>query len=492
MTIPASQLVDITPRVIGGGVTGMTFAGTFISKNADLPVGTAVPFYSQGAVGDYFGTDSDEYKLAVNYFLADSNSTRKPQVLWFYKKVDSAAAAFVRGTEPVSLAQLQAVTNGSFAVTVNGTVEDAVSLDFSSAVSYSDIATVISNALSGATCSWNSHFGAFVLTSSTAGDSSSISFAGPSDASGAGEDVSALLGLTAGTSSKGSDEKSLTDTMAGCFNSNSNFYSFMPVWEETQLESLELAAWCNSKGVRFLYPALDKDANALIANSQVCLAHLVRTYNGVACNYNSKAVCAFDMGVNAAIDPEQTEGRRTLAFKSQNGLEPTVTDETNAQVLLANGYNFYGAYATASNEFINYQNGQISGDAKWQDTYYGQVWLRDGLQNSWMSALANASTVPYNDAGYTFLAAAAMDVINTAIRAGFIRQGVTLSNAQRSQVMQEAGLDIGDTLQSQGWYLQILDPSVSVRAERGTPIINFWYMDGGSVQRIQATSTVLL
>ena len=103
-----------------------------------------------------------------------------------------------------------------------------------------------------------------------------------------------------------------------------------------------------------------------------------------------------------------------------------------------------------------------------------------------------ANTIPYNEAGYGVLRAAAMDTINTAVSAGFIRQGVSLSEAQKVQVNTEAGLDIAGTLNTQGWYLQILDPTTQVRAERGTPVVNFWYMDGGSIQKIQGTSTVLL
>ena len=126
------------------------------------------------------------------------------------------------------------------------------------------------------------------------------------------------------------------------------------------------------------------------------------------------------------------------------------------------------------------------------DTYYGQVFIKDGLQNAWINAMMQANTIPYNQSGYSVLRAAAQDTINTAVNAGFIRSGVKLSEAQKAQVNTEAGLDISGSLQTQGWYLQILDPTAQVRAERGTPVVNFWYMDGGSIQKIQGTSTVLL
>lgn len=493
MTIPASQLVDITPRVIGGGLSGLAFVGTFLSTSTALPTATAVPFYSQKAVGEYFGTNSDEYALAGNYFLADSNSARKPNVLWFYRYVSAATAAFLRGITPASLSELTAVTSGSFGIKINGTSVSVTGLDLSSQVSYSGVASAIqtklASSLTGTTCTWDSNFQSFVITSPTTGSTSTIEFA---TAGSTGTDASELLGLTSGTLSQGSAVTSLTDTMSGCVNSNSNFWSFMPVWEETSAEALELAGWCNNQGVRFMYAMVDTSNAGLTPNNQACLAYQVADYYGVCSLYNTKALGAMAMGIGASIDPAQLNGRKTWAYKQQSGLAYTVNDETSAPILLANGYNFYGNYATASNQFKLFQNGQISGNAKWLDTYYGQVFIKDGLQNAWINALMMNNTVPYNQAGYGVLRASAMDTINTAVNAGFIREGVKLSESQKATVYQEAGLDISGALETQGWYLQILDPTTQVRAERGTPVVNFWYMDGGSVQRIQGTSTVLL
>lgn len=485
MTIPASQLVDITPRVIGGGLSGLAFVGTFLSKSTRLPANQAVPFYSQKAVGEYFGTSSDEYALAGNYFIADSNSSKKPDVLWFFRKLDSAVAAFVRGTSnPATLDELKLITAGTLTISVDGTTKSLTGLNFSAQTSFSGVASVVETALNGGTCSWDTNFNSFVITSPTTGASSTISYASGTAAS--------ALGLDAGVLSQGSASKTLTETMTACVSSNSNFWSFMPIWKEESTDALELAEWCNNQGVRFMYALVDTSNAGLTPNNQACLAYQTKDYYGVCALYNTKALGAMAMGIGAAINPAQLNGRKTWAYKQQSGLDFTVNDETSAPVLLANGYNFYGDYATASNQFKLFQNGQISGDAKWIDTYYGQIYIRDGLQNAWINALMMNNTVPYNQSGYGILRAAAMDIINSAVNAGFIRQGVKLSESQKATVQSEAGLDISGALETQGWYLQILDPTVQVRSERGTPVVNFWYMDGGSVQLIQGTSTVLL
>ena len=489
MTIPASQLVDITPNVIGGGLSGLSFVGAMLSKSTSLPTGAAVPFYSQSAVGEYFGTASDEYKLAGNYFVADSNASKKPDVLYFYRYVDEASEAWLRGATPKSLATLQTVTNGGFSIKINGTTQTVSALDISALTSYSAIATNITSQLSVATCEWDSTFKAFIISTTATGSTATIEYAtSPSS----GTDISALLGLSSGTLSQGSAVKTLTETMEGLINSQSDFWSFMPVFQETSTEALELAEWCNSKGVRFMYAMVDTSSDGLTPNNTACLGRQVADYYGVCPVYNTKALGAMTMGIGAAINPDQLNGRKTWAYKQQSGLAYTVNEETDASTLLDNGYNFYGNYATASNLFKLYQNGQISGNAKWLDTYYGQVFIKDGLQNAWLNALMQNNTVPYNESGYGVLRAAAMDIINTSVSAGFIRQGVSLSESQKATTQAQAGLDISGALETQGWYLQIIDPTTIVRSERGSPIVNFWYMDGGSVQLIQGTSTVLL
>lgn len=494
MTIPASQLVDITPRVIGGGLSGLAFVGTFLSKNSSLPASTAVPFYNLSSVGEYFGTASDEYKLASNYFLADSNSSKKPDVLWFYRKIDSASSAFLRGLgNPAKLDDLKAVTNGSFKITVNGTAITCSSLNFSALTSFSGVAgaiqTALQTTLASTTCTWDANFQAFVIASPTTGSTSTITFAEPA---ASGTDISGLLGLTSGTISQGSDAKTLEECLNDCVNSNSNFWSFMPVWQESSSDALDIAEWCNSQGVRFLYVMVDTANDGLTANNLACLGKQVADYIGVCPVYNTKALGAMMMGVGASIDVSRLNSRKTWAYRQQNGLAYTVDNGTYALNLIGNGYNFYGDYATASNQFKLLQNGQVSGNAKWIDTYFGQVYIRDGLQNAWINALMLNNTVPYNESGYGILRSAAMDIINSALNAGFIRQGVSLSEIQKATVEQEAGLDISGALETQGWYLQILNPTTQVRSERGTPVVSFWYMDGGSVQRIQGVSTVLL
>ena len=120
------------------------------------------------------------------------------------------------------------------------------------------------------------------------------------------------------------------------------------------------------------------------------------------------------------------------------------------------------------------------------------IWLNNRLQVSLMDGITSVGRVPYNTRGYTMIAAWMMDPINEARNNAAIEPGVVLSERQKSEVMNEAGLDISNELWTQGYYVQILDPGAAVRAQRGSPVVSLWYTYGGAVQRIEVASTAIL
>lgn len=203
------------------------------------------------------------------------------------------------------------------------------------------------------------------------------------------------------------------------------------------------------------------------------------------------ALPAFICGIAASIDFEETNGRTTFAFRSQTGLSPSVTDQAVADNLIANGYNFYGAYATAAQDFVFLYPGSVSGPFEWMDSYINQIWLNNGFQLALMELLVAAKSIPYNSTGYGLIEAAASDVINAGLNFGAFRPGITLSAVQIAEVNNAAGKNIAQTLQIRGWYFQVKDASPQVRAARGSPPCTFWYVDGQSVQRINLTSIEL-
>jgi hypothetical protein len=339
--------------------------------------------------------------------------------------------------------------------------------------------------------SYDSVSGAFVIASSTTGATSTMSFATGT--------LAASLLLTAATgavTSQGSAAATPSGAMSAIIAQTQNFATFMTAFNPDNTgnaNKLLFATWANSTGNRYLYSCWDTDATATQTNATSCLGYLLQqaAYSGIAPIYaptNQATIAAFLCGAIASIDFTETQGRSTLAFKSQSGLTADVTNQTAAANLIANGYNFYGSYATANDQFVFFYPGQVSGQFEWIDSYVNQIWLNNQFQLAIMTLLTQVKSIPYNPAGYGMISAACQDVINQGLNFGAFQSGVTLSALQANEVNTQSGLTISTTLQNLGYYFLVQAATPQVRAARGSPPCTFWYCDGGSVQTVNLAS----
>jgi len=301
---------------------------------------------------------------------------------------------------------------------------------------------------------------------------------------------------TGATLSQGADAATPAAIMDEVSDVTQNWATFMTVFEPDTDTKLDFAAWVQTTNKRFAYVAWDSDITVLASFSPTSFGAqcVAAEMNGIfpvyepATDEGNGRKAAFVCGTAASIDFTAVQGRLSFAYKGQAGLVADITDATSADNLIANGYNFYGAYATANDRFVNMQRGTTPGPYKFFDPYINQIWLNSALQLAFMELLVSIRSLPYNSTGYNLLRAAALDPIQQALNAGVIQAGVTLSNSQKAQVNTAAGANISDTLQTSGYYLQILDADPIVRAARGSPPMTLWYTDGGSIQNIELAS----
>jgi hypothetical protein len=341
------------------------------------------------------------------------------------------------------------------------------------------------------TVAYDSVSGALVISSAITGAASTIGYASSA--------LSTSLKLTAATSatlSQGADGTTPTVFMDEFIEQTTNWAAFATLFDPDDgvgnTLKLEFADWTNDQGNRYVYACWDTDPTPAASPAATgSLGYLLKQSgsSGTVPIYAPDSTLAvFVLGVVASIDFTQRNGRITASFKSQAGLEATVTDETTYNNLKANGYNCYGAFATANDEFTFFTPGSITGQYAWLDSYVNQIWLNNAFQLALMSLLTSVKSVPYSAAGYALLRSACMDPINAALNFGMFQGGLPLTSAQAAQVNSAAGLQIDGTLSSQGWYLQILAASPQVRAARESPPMTFWYIDSGAVQQIDLAS----
>lgn len=346
--------------------------------------------------------------------------------------------------------------------------------------------------------SFDSVSGGFVITSGITGAASGAAFA-----TGTIAGPLLLTQATGAVLSQGADAASPADFMTALTQVTQNWGTFMTTFDPDggngNAQKQAFANWNNNQNQRYCYVAWDSDITPTESDdATTSLANILKA-QGISgtCpiwdNIDGPGMAAFICGTAASINFDATNGRITFAFRGQDGLVASVTNATVANNLIANGYNFYGAYATANQQFLMLQEGSITGRFQWLDSYINQIWLNAALQLALMELLVNSNSVPYNQAGYDLIKAACADPINAALNFGAIRPGVTLSNAQVAEINNVAGVgpDVGPILSTQGWYLQVVDASPQVRQARMSPPINFWYMDGQSIQKITLSSVLV-
>ena len=488
MTIPMSDIVSVNPAVAGTGGTALTLNGVMLTRNTTLPSNTVQSFSSADSVGTFFGIGSDEHALAEKYFLGYDNSTIKPSALFFALFPANALAAKLKSGTKFVFADLKALS-GTLTITRNGIAVTSATINLSSANTFSDVATAITTGFASAapviTATWDAVNAQFIISTAGTGADQTLAFASGSIAAGL-----KLTQATGAVLSQGADIGDPAFIMDMVKSKTQNWATFMTIWEPGEGDKELFSAWTNNQNQRYAYVAWDSNIVATQSDGTgslgVTLAGLKS--NGTICVYDSAEVAAFVCGMVASIDFSRRNGRITAAFKSQSGLNPTCTDSQIAENLLNNGYNFYGSYATASTVFNFLYNGQISGEYKWIDSYINQIYLNSQLQLSLATLLNSVGSVPYNSDGIASIRLSMLDPINSGINSGIIRTGVELSQNQITALIASAGKDISNDLEQKGWYLQILQPSAQVRGNRGSPVINFWYTDGGAVHKINVAS----
>ncbi|WP_347558574.1 DUF3383 domain-containing protein [Robbsia sp. KACC 23696] len=500
-SIPASAIASAVASVLSAGGSALDLNGLVLTTNTRVPLGTVPSFASKDAVGDYFGDDSPEAAYAAIYFAGFVGSNVLPGAMLFAQYNQVAVSAYLRGgvASGLSLTQLQALS-GSLSVVVDGVAHSAASVSLAGVTSFSAAAAVIATDLNasggaGLAVTYDSVSGAFVITSATTGTASTMAFATGT--------LAASLFLTSATGavlSQGAAPATPSSTMAGIIKQTTNWCTFLTLFDpddgEGNAQKLLFSVWTGQQSNRYIYSCWDTDITATEStNASSSLGQLIKAagISGVVLTYDPEntGLAAFVAGAIAAIDFTELNGRITLAFKSQSGLTATVTDEDVADNLIANGYNFYGAYATANDSFIFFYPGSISGTFDWADAYANQIWLTNAIQLAAMTLLTSVKSLPYDPVGYALVRAAYQDPITAAVNFGMMDADVELSALEIAEVNNDAGTNIATTLQNQGWYLQVLAATAAVRAARATPPCTLWYVDGGSIQKLNLAAVAV-
>jgi hypothetical protein len=488
MAIPASRIANVVPSVLSAAGSALDLNGLILSENSAVPLGSVLPFTDATDVGSFFGLTSPEYQMAEIYFAGPNNATVTPGKLYFAGYQASASAGWLRGgsLSGMTLTQLQALS-GTLTITVGGAPLTSSSINLSAATSFSNAATIIQAAFTspGFTVTYDSQRTAFLVTNTTTGTASTATYASGTLAAGIKLDQA-----DGAVISQGGAAMTPATAMPLYVAAAGDWAGFSTTWEPVLTDKEAFSLWTGQQNDRYAYAGYDSDANAIVSGTTATWAYAVKQSNedGSICIYGDLTHAAAVLSWMASLNFTQKNGRSTLKFQSFSGLTPYVTDGTIAGILEANGYNYYGDFATSTQEFQFFSPGFVSGKFDWADSYVNQIKFNSDLQEALMTLVSSVGSIPYNQDGNALIESSLADPIAAHLNFGTIRTGVTLSASQIQQLTNAIGVDVSQVIQSTGWYLNIKQASAATRAARQSPPTTFFYTDGGSVQSLNLGS----
>jgi len=505
-SIPISKEVTVIPGVVGTGGNPLALNTVFLTQNTLAPNEAILSYSNATDVGAYFGTTSAEYLAAVCYFAGFDNASKFPSTLFIAGYAATSQPAWLRGINLAGqpLTYFTAL-NGSLSIVINAVTYSNPSLNLASGTSIggaesTSIINLIKTGLgftggSAPTITWDSIRSQFVITSYATGDGVTIAYASGT--------LSSPLGVAAGILSQGDSIDTPADAMNDLLNLSNNWATFMTIWETVNTDTILFAQWTQAQNDRYAYIVWDSDIGNKTANNATTIGAIIAadTFDGTLVCYAPTGgvyLAAAIAGYAAAVDWSALNGRATLKFRQQSGLASYVGEVTNiadANAVLSNNSTYFGSYSApgVGNNYNIIADGAMGGSRfAWFDTYIGQIFLNSQLALSIFEGLLQVNMAPYNDLGYNLIRAWCADPIEQALNCGIIRTGVSLSNSQKAAISYSVGKDISTQLQTQGYYLNIVDATAQERGARVSPPMKLYYMDGGAIQQVTLNSIVVL
>ena len=447
MSIAFTKYVRIISGVGGGaGVRQRDLIGRIITSNALVSPDAVLEFTSAADVGTYFGTATEEYRRALDYFGYVSPAIAAPRVLSFSRWSEAGnGAAVVGGNDAKTLAALNAVAAGAFDITLNGVVSHVVAIDLSAAASLAAAAATVQAAViaaghAGATVTYAPNRFTVQLAAASLG---AISITAVSVGV---QDVAGIMQLTApdAINVAGVGAQTAIDAFNKSAEISDNFGSFLFTDDLDLAETEAIAAANDALNVKFMFLQRVTAANvatwyaALLGYSGIGLTLMDDTL------YPDEWPDQLPMAILGATDYNKRNAVQNYMFRQGQNLTPLVTTTADSDLYDGLRVNYYGQTATAGQKLSFYQRGKLMGlptDPVDMNVYANEMWLKDFAGAQIMSLQLGVSRIPANDTGRSMILNILQPVIDRALFNGTISVGKLLTPVQKVFVSQQTGDD---------------------------------------------------
>lgn len=441
MAISQSKYIKIVSSLGGGSaVAQRELIGRVFTHSYLMPTNSVLEFGGGSSValaniGDYFGLTSDEYKFAKKYFAFKTSANTEPKKISFARYESTLKAGCVVSAKGLSLSTIQAITAGTFNITVADTPYTISNINFSSATSWSDVASILETALTEAevpyeACGYNAPDGRFEVN--TLEETLSYPTGTVAEALKLREEDGAIL-------SQPEEGKTALETISDSASLSNNFFSFCFLDTLTTQDITDVADWTDSQNVKYMFSV------PVNASNYATIQSAVKDYDGVALTldlHNEHAEYA-PMSAFSAVDYTKPNSILDIFYK-QFDLTPSVSKDSAVAIYDPLRINYYGTTQQAGQSVSFYQNGLLQGSIPSMTVYANEAWLKDSFITDILNMRMALDSLPANSTGKSLVMSALMKTVNQALLNGVVLAGKELDATQKAYITTITG-------DSDGW-----------------------------------------
>lgn len=463
--IPLSYIVDITSAGVRDIFSLSKLPALFLQKsNTANPRLKFDEFSNANQVLEAYGADSNAYKFALNYFGFTSKMATKADRLTIYNWNETATGATLKGAKLTKAVSELAQFDGALSFNIGGVAEN-IALNFSTATSYADIATLTQTALNAienpayqnSQVFFNQNSGGFVLVCGEVGETSNIGFV-----SGTGADDLGLTEQSGAMILAGSEAvPTLSEALSIVEVENGAYYNvcFNKDLALTDDDIKNIGKWVNSTNCRY-------KASVIVDNpkwkNQKNIIGDLKGYNGLFLEFRiSDDQDGYTAGIGASKDYSRTNGNFNTAFNPANKYDSTaIATQGELENLESNFINSISKFGVLG-QFTSWTFGDfVCGELTNSDSVYS---ANSFLVFSEQMALGNMfNAQPMVGLRGTNNNALVMSYIEDsfleAVRNGTAVKGAELTTTEKNAVLTAFGED-GETairlLQEKGYFYKI-------------------------------------
>lgn len=481
MAIRFTKYIDITSAVGGASqVPTRLWVGRVFTTNPLVDALSVLQFGTSDDVLAFFGSASEEYKRAVEYFRYVSPIATKPKALQFARWVSADQPFVVNGESGVSvLATLQAITAGLLSFKFGATQINLTGIDLGAAASFADVATAVQTKLRAnaapevatATVVWNATAQAFDITGSPTGVvTETVQVVVPSGAVPT-TDVAAAMGLYASqgaliTSAHVAEAPEACLSRVMSQNNNCGSFCFTDTAALTLTQVTAVANQAATYNVGFMYQVRINEST--YSTWQAALIGIA----GVGLNYQLSTIDStaylemFPMSVQASIDFTKPNGTLGFMYKQDAALTPSVTTDTLSDSLDSLRINYIGQTQSAGALINFYQRGVLCGGTTSpldMTIYANEQWFKDYVGSLLMSLQLSQPQVAANARGQTLCGLQLKAAIEKALVNGTISVNGPLDSVQQAFIYSVTNDPTAwQQVQSKGyWYTSQLTSAIN-------------------------------